>query len=61
MGAKEVLRSQLRYYQELIKDAPDAETAVDILDGVDLIYAAHVIDTKFGVGTTQKILNGGNK
>jgi hypothetical protein len=51
------LKTQLEYYTSLIKDAQDAETAVDILDGYDLILASHVIDKKFGDQATYNVLH----
>ena len=56
MTLKKVVEKQLMYYQSMIKNAPDVETAIDMLDGVDLIFAAHVIDQKFGKGATAKAL-----
>ena len=53
---KNVLKTQLNHYRQMIADAPDAETAIDILDGYDLIYCTHVIDEKFGNGATHKAL-----
>lgn len=51
MKLNEMLKKQLDHYRELIATAPDVETALDILDGIDLIFAAHVVDEKFGKGS----------
>ena len=56
MELKKAVNNQLNYYRSLINECDDAETALDMLDGHDLILAAHVIDEKYGAGTTFKIL-----
>ena len=52
---QKTLNSQIQYMNEIIKGL-DAETAMDTLDGYDLIMVTHVIDTKYGAGTVYAML-----
>lgn len=56
MEVKKCVASQLDYYSSLIEDAPDVETAIDLLDGYDLILVSSVVDKKFGKGECAKVL-----
>jgi hypothetical protein len=53
---QKALKDQLNYYRSLIQDAPDVETAIDVLDNVGLILATLVIDEKFGDKATYNAL-----